>query len=212
MLSKVIEIFKINGIGIGSLILLRKFVNKLYSIFILGNRNLCLDYTSRVEGLQNIVINGKVCAGKHFWLVTYDKYYNQSFSPQIIFKGNFNASDFCHIGATNYIEIGKDVLFGSKVYVTDHGHGIYSGKNQSSPVRPPALRPLDNDKKVIIGDNVWLGDNVVVLPNVTIGKGCIIGANSVVTKDIPEYSIAIGVPAKVIKRYDSENRYWQYIR
>jgi lipopolysaccharide O-acetyltransferase len=54
----------------------------------------------------------------------------------------------------------------------------------------------------IIEDNVWLGEFVSILPGVTIGKGNIIGANSVVTQDIPPYSIAVGTPARVAKRFD----------
>ena len=54
-----------------------------------------------------------------------------------------------------------------------------------------------------IGDNVWLGDNVLVLPGVHIGKGCIIGASSVVTKDIPPYCVVAGIPAKVVKMISS---------
>ncbi|WP_303642797.1 DapH/DapD/GlmU-related protein, partial [uncultured Duncaniella sp.] len=64
---------------------------------------------------------------------------------------------------------------------------------------PPASRPLWSKGKVIIEDSVWIGDKATILPNVTLGKGCIIGANSVVTKDIPPYAIACGNPAKVIR-------------
>lgn len=55
---------------------------------------------------------------------------------------------------------------------------------------------------VTIGDDCWIGGNVTIMPGVTIGKGCTIGAGSVVTKDIPEFSVAIGSPAKVVKKVD----------
>ena len=64
------------------------------------------------------------------------------------------------------------------------------------------------ENEVVIGDNVWIGDNVTVLPNVHIGKGCVIGANSVVTKDIPDNCIAVGIPAKVIKKFDYKEKKW----
>jgi acetyltransferase-like isoleucine patch superfamily enzyme len=63
----------------------------------------------------------------------------------------------------------------------------------------PMMRPLISKGKVIIGDNVWIGEGAMILPNVHIGEGAIIAANSVVTKDIPAYSIAVGIPAKIIK-------------
>lgn len=63
----------------------------------------------------------------------------------------------------------------------------------------------------MIGDNVWLSDSVVVLGTVSIGEGCIIGAGSVVTSDIPPNSIAVGTPAKVIKHYSFETEKWENI-
>ena len=64
---------------------------------------------------------------------------------------------------------------------------------------------------MIIEDNVWLGDNVTVLPGVTIGRGSIIGSNAVVSKSIPPYSIAVGIPARVIKRWDEETKSWRKV-
>jgi acetyltransferase-like isoleucine patch superfamily enzyme len=61
------------------------------------------------------------------------------------------------------------------------------------------VRPLISKGEVVIGDNVWIGEGAMILPNVHIGEHAIIAANSVVTKDIPAYSIAAGVPAKIIK-------------
>ena len=64
---------------------------------------------------------------------------------------------------------------------------------------------------VIIKKNVWLGEHVSVLMGVTIGEGSIIGANSVVSKDIPAYTIAVGVPAKVIKKFNFEIQKWETV-
>ena len=68
---------------------------------------------------------------------------------------------------------------------------------------PPIDRPLFSKGNIYIGKNVWVGEKVTVLPGVHIGEGSIIGANSVVTHDIPPYSIAVGIPAKVIKTVKS---------
>ena len=61
------------------------------------------------------------------------------------------------------------------------------------------MRPVVSKGSVIIGNNVWIGDKATILPNVTIGDGAVIAANSVVTKDVPAYSVVAGNPAKVIK-------------
>ena len=65
---------------------------------------------------------------------------------------------------------------------------------------PPTQRPVYSKGPVIIGNNVWIGDKATILPNVSIGNGAIIAANSVVTKDVPEYCIVAGNPAKIINR------------
>lgn len=117
-------------------------------------------------------------------------------------------NDYVHIGAIESVVIGNRVLIASKVFITDHNHGSYGmNNNHSDPLIPPLLRDLSS-APVVIEDDVWIGEFVAILPGVTIGKGSIIGAMSVVTKNIPEYSIAIGNPAKVIKRYDFERCKW----
>ena len=132
----------------------------------------------------------------------------RSFHPIIEIGDDVSFSDFNHVGAINHIKIGNHVLLGSKCYITDHNHGFYSGEEVSSPDVPPVQRKLSCHDEVIIEDNVWLGDGVVVLPGVTIGKGSIIGSNAVVSKSIPPYSIAVGIPAHVIKQWDSETGTW----
>ena len=96
----------------------------------------------------------------------------------------------------NKIIIGDNVLTGTKVTITDNSHGIFS---EHDLFFPPELRTLQSDGPVIIEDNVWIGDKVTILPNVIIGRNSIIGANSVVTKNVPPNSVAVGIPAKVIK-------------
>ena len=112
-----------------------------------------------------------------------------------------------HIGAIDSVIIGDRVLIASGVYISDHGHGNYSGENQSSPITPPMTREL-HAKPVNIGNDVWIGEKVSILPGVTIGDGVIIGAGSVVTKDIPSFTIAVASPAVAIKSYNFESKKW----
>ena len=91
--------------------------------------------------------------------------------------------------------IGDNFLSGKWVTIVDNGHG----ETNQELLESPSQRKLFSKGPVIIGKNVWLGDKVTVLPGVTIGDGVVVGANSVVTKDIPAYSVACGNPAKVIK-------------
>lgn len=88
-------------------------------------------------------------------------------------------------------------MTGRFVLITDNGHGRSIAEESNIP---PLKRKTFSKGPVIIGKNVWIGDKATVLPGVTIGDGAIIGANSVVTKDIPANSIAVGIPAKVVKK------------
>ena len=121
---------------------------------------------------------------------------------------NVQINDYVHIAAIESVTIGNRVLIASKVFITDHNHGSYGTAGiHSSPIIPPTERLLSS-APVIIDDDVWIGEFVAILPGVTIGKGSIIGTMSVVTKNIPPYSIAIGSPAKVIKKYDFNKCEW----
>lgn len=187
----------------------RYILNKLYYLYTFRQIRGGIDISSKILGKKYLHVGKNFCSGRHLWLEAVTEYNGHHFQPTLIIKDNVSLSDFNHIGAVNYVEIGNNVLFGSKCYVTDHNHGIYSGEEiQSDPDIPPSKRSLTCNKKVVIGDNVWLGDNVTVLPGVTIGKGSIIGSNSVVSKSIPPYSIAVGVPAHIIKKWDRNKGRW----
>lgn len=124
---------------------------------------------------------------------------------------NAQVNDYVHICAVESVKIGNNVLIASKVFITDHNHGSYGHDNtHDNPDTPPIKRPLFH-APVEIEDNVWIGEFVAVLPGVKIGRGAVIGAMSVVTKDIPSYSIAVGAPAKVVKKYDFINKKWERV-
>lgn len=127
------------------------------------------------------------------------------------FGKNVQLNDFVHITAMSNVTIGDNVLMASKIFISDCTHGSYSGDaNDSNPESIPIERPLSS-KPIIIEDNVWLGEFVSVLPGVTIGKGTIVGANSVVSKDLPRYVIAVGTPAKPIKIFNFSTQRWEKI-
>lgn len=126
---------------------------------------------------------------------------------QVIFGKNVELGDYVHIGALESVVIGNNVLMASKIYISDHDHGIYAGQNISPAGQIQSEKPLQISP-VVIGNNVWLGENVCVLKGVHIGENSIVGASSVVTKSIPANSIAVGTPAKVVKQYDTSLKEW----
>lgn len=131
-------------------------------------------------------------------------------APILVFGKNVEINDYVHIAAGEKIVIGNNVLIASKVFISDINHGNYKGENQDSPLSTPNNRKLSTNP-IVIKDNVWLGEAVCIMPGVTIGFGCVIGASSVVTKDIPDYSIAVGSPARVVKVYDFEEENWKKV-
>jgi acetyltransferase-like isoleucine patch superfamily enzyme len=90
------------------------------------------------------------------------------------------------------INIGKGVMLAANCCMYPHDHGM-------APDRPIIEQPVQTKGPIVIGDHAWLGTGVIVLGGVSIGKGAVIGAGAVVTKDIPENAIAVGMPAKVVK-------------
>ena len=98
------------------------------------------------------------------------------------------------------IEIGKSVITGPWVYISDANH------NYSDIKRPIKDQGFVSKGPLVIKDNCWIGAHSTIVGNVTIGVGCVIGANSVVTSDIPDYSVAAGAPARVLKQYNKKNR------
>ncbi|MDX2212471.1 MAG: acyltransferase [Oculatellaceae cyanobacterium bins.114] len=121
----------------------------------------------------------------------------------LVSSGEPLAHSKIYIGAHTYINrntfldaieclvIGKHCAIGPNCYITDHDHG-------QDLAYPPLQQPMFA-KPTKIGDRVWIGANVTILKGVTIGNDVIVGAGSVVTKDVPEKAIVVGVPAKVVK-------------
>lgn len=162
----------------------------------LGN-GVYIGWLSQLAGPKYISIGDYVSIGKGTYLCAWDKYQEQSFRPQIILCERVVIGPNAHITSCNYIKIGKNTLLGKWVTITDNSHGDTSINSINNP---PIARPLISKGKVFIGENVWIGDKATILPGVSIGDGSVIGANAVVTKDVPPYSVVVGNPARIINK------------
>jgi len=118
-------------------------------------------------------------------------------APKIVIGDGTVVQFYFHCGAAESVKIGKDVLIAGRVYITDHDH-VYD-----HPQLPPIKRRELVIFPVVIEDGAFLGEGCVILKGVTVGRRAVVGANSVVTKDVPPYSVAAGVPARVIRKIGS---------
>ena len=122
---------------------------------------------------------------------------------------NCEMGDMTHIVAHERVEIGDNVLIASKCFISDTDHGAYKGADQDRPDTPPNQRKLVS-RPVRIGSNVWIGENAVILAGAEIGDGCVIGANSVVSKKIPAHVIVVG-SGRIIKRWNDQDHTWESV-
>ncbi|MBE6578125.1 MAG: acyltransferase [Ruminococcaceae bacterium] len=120
----------------------------------------------------------------------------------IILRKGVSANRNLTIYCASRVEIDEDVMMGSGILITDNDHGI-------DPTAPNYRNQPLTTKPVKIGKGCWIGERATVLSGVEIGEHSIVAAGAVVTKSIPPYSIAAGVPARVIKRWDFDTQEWK---
>jgi acetyltransferase-like isoleucine patch superfamily enzyme len=109
-----------------------------------------------------------------------------------------------HITCIHKVEIGENVLTADRVHISDHSHGF------SQITIPIMAQPVTSKGVVRIGDGTWIGENASIL-SCSIGRNCVIGSNAVVTRDIPEYCVAVGAPARVVKRFNTISGQWENV-
>ena len=163
--------------------------------------NLFVGLRSRVTGEGYIKLGKNVTVQSDCFIVTFPK------NKGLIIGNNVIIGQFSRIGCKNSVIIKDNVFTGPNVFIADYNHN-YS--NIKIPIREQD--DVVYTEGVIIKRDTWIGTNVAIVGNVNIGKHCVIGANSVVTHNIPDYSVAVGCPARVIKRYDFNQNKWVKVK
>lgn len=147
-----------------------------------------------------------VCIGSYTYLGPVVEDNGNKYNPKIIIGEGTWVGKHSSIAAIDRVEIGKHVLFAGYVHITDHSHGY------EDITRPISPQPLFSKGPIVIEDDCWLGFNCEILSGVHIGKHAVVAARSVVTKDVPSYSIVAGNPAKLIKKYNFETKQWEKVQ
>lgn len=160
-----------------------EIINPIYLTpkYIELGENVLIWYHARIEGVR--------------------RYNNTTYSPRIVIHDNVRIQQRLHLTCANHIIIGENTAIAANVTITDIHHPY---DNINIPIEKQDLVV----KSVVIGKDCKINNNVVILPGVHIGQHVTIGANSVVTHDIPDFSVAVGNPARVIKRFDMVSKQW----
>lgn len=174
-------------------------LTKLMGMNKVGNRS-CVCKPLQIDSPKGISIGTYSFVGHYSWLMGGTNKNDKG----LTIGDNVTIGHFSHIIATKEVTIENDVLIADRVYISDCSHCY---KDVKIPVQK---QPVEFIKPVCIGEGAWIGENVCVC-GANIGKHSVIGANSVVTKDIPDACVAAGVPAKVIKKYDQNMGQWQTV-
>jgi acetyltransferase-like isoleucine patch superfamily enzyme len=159
----------------------------------------------RFWGLNEISLGEGVMIHRDCWIQTIPASEEEEASTKLLIGPHSGIGMGASISAARKIVLGEYVLLARNVYISDHAHAF---KNVEDPIMSQGLTGI---APVSIGARTWLGQNVVVLPGVTIGQHCIIGANSVVNSSIPDFSVAVGSPARVVKQYNSGTGRWEHV-
>jgi carbonic anhydrase/acetyltransferase-like protein (isoleucine patch superfamily) len=158
----------------------------------------------RLSGEKRIAVGDGVFVGAGSWLQALPDEGNQSVA--ITIGSGTSMAGACVISAVRQVVLEESVLLARNVYISDHIHkyGLIG--------QPVLAQGLDKVRPVWIKRGAWLGQNVVVCPGVTIGGGSVVGANSVVTESIPDFCVAVGAPARVVKEIGSPSLHPDEVR
>ncbi len=177
-----------------------KIQRKIHTLLVYFKENIRYEYFGqhskiikpmRIVGKKYIHIGNNVHILNGARIEAISKWHEQSFSPRLTIGNGTSIEQGCHIIVTDNLAIGNNCVISAYVYISDCNHQYISGKH---------IMETDLEiRQTSIGDNVFIGIGAKIIPGVRLGNGCVIGANSVVTHDVPEKTVVAGVPAKIIK-------------
>jgi len=177
-------------------------------------KNVVIEEGVKLSARRNIHLEDNVHIGRYTALLASDKKesikigkdtYIHPFCTLRAFKGYIHVGKECSLNPYSAIYGDGGVEIGNYVRIASHVVIVASEHNWEDPNIPIHFQGI-RSKGIKIGNDVWIGTHCVILDGVSIGNGAIVGAGAVVTKDVPPYSIVVGIPAKVIKKRTQENK------
>lgn len=174
-----------------------------FTKFVYKKKNPTCYFSKNVQiiGTKKLALGTNITISRDTWININNREYDDVY---------MKVGDNSFIGRNNFFTVGKSIELGKYFFSSKDCKFIGAG-HEKNPFMPYILGAVEKKNKIIIEDNVCLGAGVTICGNVTIGFGSIIGADSVVVNNIPPLSIAVGSPAKVIKRFDINEKKWKEI-
>lgn len=159
----------------------------------------------------HVLGSNKIKIGKNT-ILSDDVWMNSNYKKHDLSLSTIEIGKCSYVGKRNFFSSGKSIVIGNYFMSGCNCSFLSSNHSITDPCVPYIAAGCTFSDQILIGDNVWIGACVTILGNVEIGYGAIIGANSLVLDDIPPLSIAVGSPAKVIKRYSFAAKSWLPIK
>lgn len=169
-------------------------------------KNSIIKFPYKLWGKQYIELGRDVFIAENSFFAISDSNKRQKFKPRVKIGNNVCIGSNFFVACIDSVEIEDNVLMSDRVFISDHYHGF-------EDINTPIInQPLKHKGSVIIREGAFIGINAVILPGVTVGKNSVVGASSVVTKDVPDFTVVAGNPAKIIKQYNNKAKKWQKVK
>lgn len=178
------------------------YTRLLASSFACFGRHSRIEPRFRYANLHLISIGKQVIINRDCWILAQRTSDQDDLRPKLFIEDRCVIGMGATISAAHLVKLEQNVLLARNVYISDHGHAF---ENCEIPIMDQGISV---PREVTVGRDTWLGQNVVVLPGSQIGRHCVVGANSVIRGVIPDFSVAVGSPARVVRRFDALKGVW----